>query len=540
MMRIPRISCVFFLGLAAVPLFCDTIPGGDVSGTWYAANSPYYINGNITVQSADTLTIEPGVDVIFLGYYRFQVLGYFEAVGSVSDSIRFMPQDTLTGWQSLSFSTGLMGTCHLSYADVRYAYNSGIRLVGAMNTYISHCLISRCRGNFGGGGIFLDMQSDLRLSNSVIERNTALAGSGGKGGGICLWNCDSAFIDSCTIRDNRALITIYTQHWPYDSLSEGGGIFSRYGSDIAIFITNSTITGNQVTLSNGDFAGLARGGGIYIGSTDTKISGCAVWNNVVKSDNLGTSGEPMDGSGIYLNGPGPGSNTIISRCDISRNQATALGAFNIRTNYATIENCTFFGNTHLYGLSGYAVYVANGYGAGTDIVNCVLAYNGHGISGQSTPCRYGDIYQDTCWNMAAGFGVLDTVNHNGDSCDVYYNIFADPAFADTANFDLHLTAGSPCIDAGDPASPRDPDSTIADQGCYWYNQVAVSESQVKKSQEHGFRGATIFAGPLVLPGGCKCRVFDIAGRTVAPATIRPGIYFIEIDGKIAQRVIKIR
>ena len=72
--------------------------------------------------------------------------------------------------------------------------------------------------------------------------------------------------------------------------------------------------------------------------------------------------------------------------------------------------------------------------------------------------------------MPFGFGVLDTVNYNGDSCDCYFNIFMDPMFVDTTNGDLHLLAGSPCVDAGDPIYPYDPDSTIADQGCYFFDQ----------------------------------------------------------------------
>ncbi|KPK72597.1 hypothetical protein AMJ87_04265, partial [candidate division WOR_3 bacterium SM23_60] len=53
-------------------------------------------------------------------------------------------------------------------------------------------------------------------------------------------------------------------------------------------------------------------------------------------------------------------------------------------------------------------------------------------------------------------------------------------------------------------------------------------------------GATIFSGPLQLPKDKKCRVFDITGRVVEPTTITPGIYFLEIDGKVIQKVVKIR
>jgi hypothetical protein len=51
---------------------------------------------------------------------------------------------------------------------------------------------------------------------------------------------------------------------------------------------------------------------------------------------------------------------------------------------------------------------------------------------------------------------------------------------------------------------------------------------------------TILSGPLRLPEGEKCRVFDITGRVVAPDRIRPGIYFIEVEGRITQKVVKVR
>ncbi len=51
---------------------------------------------------------------------------------------------------------------------------------------------------------------------------------------------------------------------------------------------------------------------------------------------------------------------------------------------------------------------------------------------------------------------------------------------------------------------------------------------------------TIFSGPLQLPQGKQCKVFDITGRLVEPTTITRGIYFVEIDNKIVQKVVKVR
>ena len=41
----------------------------------------------------------------------------------------------------------------------------------------------------------------------------------------------------------------------------------------------------------------------------------------------------------------------------------------------------------------------------------------------------------------------------------------------------------------------------------------------------------IISGPLILPQGRACRVFDISGRDIKSQELTPGIYFVEIDGK---------
>ncbi|MDH4212133.1 MAG: T9SS type A sorting domain-containing protein [candidate division WOR-3 bacterium] len=53
-------------------------------------------------------------------------------------------------------------------------------------------------------------------------------------------------------------------------------------------------------------------------------------------------------------------------------------------------------------------------------------------------------------------------------------------------------------------------------------------------------GATIVRGPLPLPSNKEFKVFDISGREVTPHNLRPGIYFIEIENDVVQKVIKVR
>ena len=58
--------------------------------------------------------------------------------------------------------------------------------------------------------------------------------------------------------------------------------------------------------------------------------------------------------------------------------------------------------------------------------------------------------------------------------------------------------------------------------------------------EKDFFRTLIINGSLVLPDGKKCRIFDISGRIISSNKLNPGIYFIEIDGKLSWKVIKLK
>ncbi|UCD18956.1 MAG: hypothetical protein JSU64_05890 [candidate division WOR-3 bacterium] len=70
-------------------------------------------------------------------------------------------------------------------------------------------------------------------------------------------------------------------------------------------------------------------------------------------------------------------------------------------------------------------------------------------------------------------------------------------------------------------------------------ETGVVEHELIKAQNIGY-GATIVRGPLPLPADKKCKVFDIAGREVHNTNPAPGIYFIELDEMVVQKVVKVR
>ena len=62
--------CIAIFNLAVLSFNSNaqtSIPGGNVSGFWALAGSPYYIQGSIVIPNDSTLTIEPGVTVNFQG-----------------------------------------------------------------------------------------------------------------------------------------------------------------------------------------------------------------------------------------------------------------------------------------------------------------------------------------------------------------------------------------------------------------------------------------------------------------------------------------
>ena len=83
---------------------------------------------------------------------------------------------------------------------------------------------------------------------------------------------------------------------------------------------------------------------------------------------------------------------------------------------------------------------------------------------------YGNFYGN---GIPAGAGVNSTTNANGDSCDIYSNILLLPQMANPYNGNFNLTEDSPCIDAGDPALPNDPDGTVSDMGALYFFQSPV-------------------------------------------------------------------
>jgi len=189
----------------------------------------------------------------------------------------------------------------------------------------------------------------------------------------------------------------------------GAGVYCNYSSaEIRgnVFISN--------TVSN-------NGGGIYM----YEVTGSAIHHNVFYLNHSGSYGGAIGLNQcheveIY-------NNTIASNSSGQMLHGGGIGLLNSNENY--IYNNIVVGNVR------EGIYQSSGF---------------------TNHASYNDVWDNTVdyYGIEPGVGAIST----------------DPIFVGGVPFDFHLRPDSPCINAGDPESPPDPDGTIADMGAFFHSQ----------------------------------------------------------------------
>jgi predicted outer membrane repeat protein len=571
--------------LPAGTTLTDTISGELPAGT-------YLIEGNITIQSGDSLTIAPGSRFLFSFQYSFEIYGKLTAVGTTSDSIYFMSASETVPWVSIIFRNGSSPESELSYCYITDAGGS------AINTYwtdiaISHCTITENTANWGGG-IYISYCAP-RITECVVSNNSAKH----NGGGIYATRSDPTILN-CIVTGNEC-------NWgEWGSGRGGGGITANHQSNP--IITGCYISGNR---------SYYHGGGISINDdSHPVITDCIITNNVADTTGGGIcchnvchpvmtncvidSNTAMKGGGICF---GLNSDFVVDSCQVNNNTADTLGGglyvFNSRPSFSyctvayntapdsgggiyalhtnmNISNCTFSHNNSAMG--GNAFFTADSLDTlfADTLINNIFAFavDGEGVYIDSfqegLSMSYCDIYGNAGGHFGGvipeSLGDIVTTNANDDSCDVFYNIFFDPLFVDPVALNYHLLSGSHCIDAGDPNFPLDPDTTVVDIGAFYFDQhsavpIKPLSLQPKSYQLHPpypnpFNPVTTISYEIPATGHVKLVIYNLLGRQVATLVDRTeqsgthtitwnagnypsGIYFCRLEAPDYQQTRKL-
>jgi len=240
------------------------------------------------------------------------------------------------------------------------------------------------------------------------------------------------------------------------------------------------------------------GGGIYLLDSSPTISHCTIRNNTaVNAGGINCSGTSVpfisycriegnsateDVGGIAVGSDA--ATTTVSHCVVVSNHAAIRGGGVYSSKTVEFSNCTIVGNSA--DQAGGAVFHYHAPGEIVTLTNCILWNN----TSPQVHIDQGDV--DVFFSDFEG-------GYSGTG-----NIDEDPLFTDTDNGDFHLTSDSPCIDAGDPSSPLDPDSTIADMGAFYYPQpnLLINPDQLDFALLDLGTDSTImisFYNPTVLP-----------------------------------------
>lgn len=551
--------CLLLSGIA-LQASATNITTQHIQGHWTMAGSPYIIQNDVTIDSATSLTIDPGVDIQFAGYYKFEIFGDIHAAGTAAQPINFRAQDT-TGWS-------VDGTTSGGWSGVHYMYNLGPVLDSSDFEYCNIMDVKDGPSFYLFNEAFVAMRK-IKFNHCSISHCQSFNTTGN---GLILWldNAGGSEIGNCNIHDNKSTFQIISSQNGSGSIHlHDNAIYNNTSSTICLIVGNQLFDHNDVygNMSNSDGAAINVEGGhvtilknkvhnnnsvqegaISADAGIVDIDGNLVCNNKSTSASCGVS----DGGGAMhlISNPNIVNDTTsyTVRNNILANNYTEFygGAIYIWSTQAKIMNNTIINNHATLGGAGIYVVDTNS----KVYVKNNLFYNNENQNADQLPTinanndlqiltakEYEFDYNWTIHPSANNIYITPsvfTVTRVGDSS---HNIMGtDPLLvaptltpnytenALTANFDLQST--SPCINIGDSSgayptavdygdNPRISGSKI-DAGAYEYQEaqgVAAMQQNADRLSVYPNPAANITTVSVQEAKG-TLTVEDMAGRVL--------------------------
>ena len=376
--------------------------GGNISTdtTWTKANSPYIVSDDVFVKPGVLLSIEPGVEVMFMSGSGLFIAGTLRAMGTPSKLIRFASyaeSPTPGDWGGIivqgEAEMGQNGKATLQYCIItegKYGIGSSGNGYGGMNpsatisnSMLSNNVVGISFGNYPGGNF------SLYVINSIISQNE------GTGIGFGGSNCS---LENNNISDNKGtgINLIYQIHTGtitiknnYISGNKGDGVTGNIGSTKIANIENNRIIGNHEY-------------GIY-------CFGATIKNNHIMGNNGGVVGDDL----IVEN------NYIFSNFAFGVNTGGSWGSSTIKNNY----------------ISGNKGYGVNTYKSGP-----LIAYN--------------SIIANNAWGIYHDWGSSSTVNYNNLHSNGSYD-FYNKSSADNVNAKYNYWGSKTTQELNSGGNPKD-------------------------------------------------------------------------------------
>ncbi|NBV68962.1 MAG: T9SS C-terminal target domain-containing protein [Flavobacteriia bacterium] len=463
-----RFSILLLSCFLCVFLYAQTNVSGNISGTWTTANSPYLVTNNIGVPAGQTLVIQPGVQVVFQGFYRFGVSGQLVADGTVAQPITFSYFDT-TGWYNdQQMAGGWRGIYFAPFAsvndssrlehcvvkDVKHGLNGNANGYAALYIYGRGLTVRNCefthnqsKANASEGKIIVSAPSTgqtLTLEACYIHHNkvrVAVLFNTGKAlvqenefanniGGSTIWALGGGLqFYYNDVHDNQSIydMTALRVDGGYNTIKNNKIHHNEADREAAIFCTmgkttiESNLICNNYTL-NGNCGATDGGGGIHISHNNSGVwdsTEYLIRNNVIANNHCA-----FNGGGIYVYD----CKAKILNNHIVNNTAQMGGGAIYSIGSQTrlnIRNNLIHGNDYAQFHSTYVMQFS-----GSDSIK--LDYNWMDNA----------FYQTVIMNPAVGY--LGDTSHNVDGTDPFlFNPTLVAGLAEDALFkDFKLTAQS--------------------------------------------------------------------------------------------------